>query len=548
MSEQGQSLLDRIPRRLHLPYLALTLILAVLLLGSQIRQQGRGLDDAIQRARGESALAFLATMDPAELPTWNLEDSTKGDKLYGPFGVTTALFAGRLIAPLIGDVEEMRWLDFHAGLALWFLLLFWATCHLGRRATGSVTGGALAGLLLLLQPRILGLATVNPSDLPAAAATALTLLAFWRWWDERGWWEVVAVSASLAMSAAIRAQNAITLLPLLLGALLMVWLAERRRGEGRPLPRAQLLVAPLLTYALFILFWFDFWFEPIQGPLQLIQGFLQHSDRYVQQTLWFGTPAQPRLFVPVVFLFTTPVWVLVPFVLGLFVRKHRALPLFGALGLWMLLSMGKHLMGMANHGGIRHFLDAYVPLSIFAAWALLWLGARIGRRPMEIALLALLFLYFPLNARGRPYECSYYNLLIGGPRGAVGKFDMEPDGSSFVQLLYALRPELRKGDILLNVGPRDLVTQLRLPHDPVVHELLPGSLPLFRAQAQKLFEGHRVLVLFGQDRSWGHLDRLIADGVLEVLVTRGVAGLPVMMALEVKKPSFWNRLPELFGP
>ncbi len=77
------------------------------------------------------------------------------------------------------------------------------------------------------------------------------------------------------------------------------------------------------------------------------------------------------------------------------------------------------------HDGVRLFLPTFVFLSILAGWGVAWVGdglARAARRGANgLHVLALLLVLGPAAwqlIRVHPYELSYYNEFIGGPRGA----------------------------------------------------------------------------------------------------------------------------------
>jgi dolichyl-phosphate-mannose-protein mannosyltransferase len=77
------------------------------------------------------------------------------------------------------------------------------------------------------------------------------------------------------------------------------------------------------------------------------------------------------------------------------------------------------------HDGVRLFLPAFFFLAAFAAWGAIWLAdalARRARAPVGLMRLAAASIVVG-SALGaligvHPYELSYYNELIGGPRGA----------------------------------------------------------------------------------------------------------------------------------
>ena len=77
------------------------------------------------------------------------------------------------------------------------------------------------------------------------------------------------------------------------------------------------------------------------------------------------------------------------------------------------------------HDGVRLFLPTFFFLSAFAGWGTVWLAdalTRFVRVPSRFARPALAGLVLGSAAfaliRVHPYELSYYNELVGGPRGA----------------------------------------------------------------------------------------------------------------------------------
>lgn len=533
---------DRDRRVARWLYPLLTGLLAIWLLGYQIHQHGRTLDDKVQRDRGAATMGYVTSLDARYLPPPDLEDFSRGDPLYGPFGAVTALAAGTLLAPLVGDPAVVRHLEFSAGLTCWFLLLFYCVQCLGRRFVGSTAGGVLAGLAFLATPRVVGLATCNPSDLPAAAAAALMVLCLLRWLDTPTWRRASLVSVTLAATAAVRPQNGALLVPVA-AVFVVPWFL---RQEDRRRLGAQLLAAPILTYLLWIVLWPDFWLAPLEGPLRVVRGFLVEGHRYTQGTLWFGEPAHgPKLYSIVWLGMTTPLWILAAATLG--VATSRRNPLLPGMLAWCVISVGKHLSGLGNFGGIRHFLDAFVPLALFAAAGFSWSARRLAPKlatPLALVGLAAAALYsFTLQ----PFQSSYFNELVGGARGAAGRFDLEPNGASMLRLMRELAPRLDEKSAILVTGPADLVRQIPLPEGLPVHELLPDNVELLTTDlGRAALRGRRVFLVTVQDRGWGKFDRFLSEGVLRTIVTQGPGGLPVGLAMQVMDDRFYQRAGEIF--
>lgn len=125
---------------------------------------------------------------------------------------------------------------------------------------------------------------------------------------------------------------------------------------------------------------------------------------------------------------TVPVTILlagaIGIVWGLGRIRHDRLPLY-FLVQFLALPVLRMLPTTPAHDGVRLFLPTFFFLAAFAGWGTVALARDISRRaglpaPIAVSLLAGLVLAPAAVdlARIHPFELSYYNLLIGGPRGA----------------------------------------------------------------------------------------------------------------------------------
>jgi hypothetical protein len=124
---------------------------------------------------------------------------------------------------------------------------------------------------------------------------------------------------------------------------------------------------------------------------------------------------------------TVPVAILCASVVGLFwaigqVRRDR-LPLYFLIHFLTLPVI--RMLPTPAHDGVRLFLPSFFFLAAFAGWGTIWLADFLARRAhlrFGLARLALSGVVLGSAAIGlvriHPYELSYYNELIGGPRGA----------------------------------------------------------------------------------------------------------------------------------
>ncbi len=514
--------------------LLLFALLATYLLGFEIHDHGRTYDDLVQRGRGEAMLDFFSTWNPKDLPSKDPNDFTHGDRLYGPFAATLSVWIGQFISPWIGDPTQELHLPFHAGLTLfgllWVLCCYFLALRVFKRSLPALT----STLLLLALPRVFGQLTSNPSDLPAASLMALSAVMMFRWFDKPSLGRTIFFAIALAALGATRMQNGGLMAAICLPPIFLRFFRGRNRNL---LPLKQIVLLPLFAWAFFILFWPDFWFSPLTEPIQVLRDFFHHKSRYTQGSLYFGTIQTQAWTYPLVLItISTPLSILALFLLGLLRKTFSPIQLF--LGLWLLLSIGKHFTGIANHGGIRHFLDAYVPLALFAGMGLHRAMDLLGMiRWRAASMLGTSILLLSISLLTHPFESSYYNLFVGGIPGAVGRFDLDSNGSSFLVLMKGLRPQLKNGDFLFIPGSMDLVVQVPLPKDCPVLALRPNQAPLLKEAIKAgTFKNRRCILLFHQGVLWGSLDELIHEKKLKILFQTGPKGLPLSMALLVPDP------------
>jgi hypothetical protein len=107
------------------------------------------------------------------------------------------------------------------------------------------------------------------------------------------------------------------------------------------------------------------------------------------------------------------------------------------------------------YNGMRHFLFVIPPVCVIAALAF----QRLLQAPSRVARLAFaagLGLAFVAQARMlidlHPDEYTYFNTLVGGPRGAAGRFELDYWGISLAEATEKLVEQLDDADMLPDPG------------------------------------------------------------------------------------------------
>lgn len=317
---------------------------------------------------------------------------------------------------------------------------------------------ALAGpLFLFLTPRFLGDIPANPKDMPFAVFYFLALagIFFFSLRPKAGPLVKAPVLGLLFGLAQCSRLLGFTLYGVYLLLDLHFYYHDRPRRPLRDWGRHLLAEAGtlFLVFSVSNLLMVATWpylganyFRHLGGLLSLARDF--HWENNV---LFWGksvlSTQLPWTYLPVWFLLTTPLFLL--FALGAlclspgkWLRNRLFILLASALGLNLFLDLA---LRPVLYDGLRHFLFLLPILAVLASLpAVEFLGAF---RPsaVKITLLALCLLnglgVCVQMARLHPYEYVYFNELIGGLKGAAGKFDTDYWGASFKEAVEWLRAD-----------------------------------------------------------------------------------------------------------
>lgn len=330
--------------------------------------------------------------------------------------------------------------------------------RLGRLLAGPGTG-LLAMVLLAASPRYFADSMNNPKDLPLGALLTVALYYLMRLeprYPYLGWRLAVPLVLSMALAVNVRA-GALVFLGYLAIALAGLTLATRelsmRRLAATFARWAGIAVAVLL---LGTIFWPWAQVRPLTRPFQAIARLSQFGWDFTVLFAGRDVPARalPWNYVPQWLLLTTPPVVLVGAALTLLVLLRLRAPDAAAgsvagrpprpdawrvLGLWFAAVFPATYIAVSGatiYDGIRHLLFTYPPLVALAAcgWRLLLDSPRQKLRILAAAALAL-GLVEPLvfQWRNHPHQAVYFNAFAGGPRGALGRYELDYWGSSLLQ-------------------------------------------------------------------------------------------------------------------
>jgi hypothetical protein len=286
-------------------------------------------------------------------------------------------------------------------------------------------------------------------------------------WPYISWSTGGKIVAALALALNVRA-GALVYLGYV-GLLVAVFVVAERNWHWRRLAdtAARLALLVVATLLLGTVFWPWAQSAPLTRPIQAFLGMANYS--WNGNVLFNGHnyPAQslPWYYIPWWFLISTPPVVLLGAALSAWFAPSREHAL-RRLALWFV-AVFPVAAAIARHStvydGIRHFDFVYPILVVLAAsgWiAVLNVSRQAWLRRSAAAALAIgLVTIVSFDVRFHPNQGVYFNSLVGGPRGAFGRYDMDYWGNSVLQALEWCRDVARSTGAVVTVSgsPQHLV-------------------------------------------------------------------------------------------
>ena len=363
---------------------------------------------------------------------------TDGSRFYGGLFDATAVAFQRLL-PF--DDYDIR----HALNAFFGWLGVVACAALATRLAGP-WAGLLAALFAASAPRYFGHSMNNPKDIPFAALAAWVLYAL-SWirptYPYLAWRTAAAIGLAIGLSLSVR-PGGVLFLAYAAALVLITVVANRERDVRRlAITAAAFALLTFIATTVPLPFWPWLQTRPYVGLLEAVGG--------VSEVGWAGAmlfkgrevtaSTVPWDYIPVWLVHTTPPVVLAGALLsfGWWQRGPRAG--FPVVALWfaVLFPMVYVVVRQSRiYDEIRHLLFAIPPLFVVASLGWWWLlGAlRQPHRPAAVIALVLGVLEpIAFQARNHPNQVVYFNPLLGGPRGAIQRFELDYWGNCLYEAM-----------------------------------------------------------------------------------------------------------------
>jgi hypothetical protein len=405
------------------PYVPHAVLAGVLVVGLlTIRDYGVTTDEPLHVIEGDNWLRFITSLDRQYLPQgWAAN--------YAPLVDILGAALTRAILALGGHDE---YLGRHiTSFALGWLGLL-GTWRLGRRVLPGAAA-TLALVLLVLVPRYYGASFNNPKDIPFACGFVWAMFGLVRMLEHPTPRNAALCGALAAFCTATRAFGAL-FIPLGMVACLLP--LRPPAADRKKLLAIQLGCAMVLTIVLWPILWVTPPWHIVKASIALASP---HAELPPFNHVYMGEvyrPYEPPASYALVWIaITLPVPTLLLVLTGAWtglrrwrvIDRRRAWWTAGLVGLWLVVPVLVTLLRrVPMHNAVRHFLfmmpglcilAAYGAQALFEAASVRWrrlvvLAAAIGFGDVLVTAIAL-----------HPYEDLYFSRVIGGLRGAQGRFD-----------------------------------------------------------------------------------------------------------------------------
>lgn len=420
-------------RHLKITFYALAMImLAGLLMVS--RDAGISGDEEVHYIHSEKVYDYFASLgkdrDALKTPKTHLQ-------YYGqtPDNIATILIHWFNVE----DIYGFRHL--FSSLIGWLCILvagLFATWLKGYRA------GIITLILFAISPRFLGHLQNNLKDIPFAlayiAGVFYTLKLTYARFKPSSSLSISLLIASIAFSVSIRAGGILLAFYLLFAGVLFFFFEyfDRRQINWVHVQRTflKLLVFSFAGYLLGLLLWPYALQNPVVNPWKSYQVMTDFPTtiRQIFEGDFIWSDFHPWYYLPKYMLITIPLIVFAGLILFLMywksvVRgKHRLTYVF--LIITTAFPVVFVILVKANlYGAWRHFQFIYPGLVVLAAVGFneLFSRLKLGKVKIVVAVLLGVLMAHPVlfMAKSHPYYYLYYNPLVGGLKGAYGKYETD---------------------------------------------------------------------------------------------------------------------------
>lgn len=354
---------------------------------------------------------------------------------YGPFVNLTCAFIEEYLSPF--DTYETR----HLVLSLFALVGFLFSGLLARKA-GTWRTAVIVMLIILFTPVFWGHAANNQKDMPFMAFYIVSLFYIVRMVNDlprvrTKTLVMTGITLGILFSIRVGGLMSFAFLGLFAGIKFLFTMSKKDMPTGKRfiiyLTRG--VIALGIAYFIGVIFWPAAIKDPFGQPFKALENFEKFSLVHIYEVFEgqrFYMKDYPWYYGPKMMLITLPLFVLLGvalFIGGSWKLKKYKSYIIAILVFSIVFPLGYIIYKeSALYNSWRHILFVFPSLAILAGigWDNL-ISAK--QRIVSIGALALLIVGFGITGtwmlKNHPYEYMYYNEIVGGVKGAYGKYELD---------------------------------------------------------------------------------------------------------------------------
>jgi hypothetical protein len=321
----------------------------------------------------------------------------------------------------------------------------------------GVRAGWLAAALLVCMPRYIADSMNNPKDLPFAVlmlAGTYYIISIKPHYPYFSWPHALKLGIAIALALNVRSMGLMLLG--YTGLALAITITAARDFDHRRLASTagRFVVIALVALIGGTVFWPWAQEQPLTRPVEAF--FLASGFSWGNPSLFMGEEisgtAVPWYYLPTWLAISVPAVVLAGMVFALarlaFAEPSR--PRLAALwALFLFPAVAAMVRHVSLYDGIRHMLFIVPPMAVLAAagWDFLLRSAQPNVRAI-VALAFAVMIAEPVlfQIRNHPHQTVYFTPVVGGPRGAFARYDMDYWGNCVLEATeWASRQAERAG-------------------------------------------------------------------------------------------------------
>ena len=320
-------------------------------------------------------------------------------------------------------------------LFLFSYILFYLNYRSGIKAI-------VAPLFLSLTSLLLGHIPANPKDIPFATSYLLGVLAIhiFQKYKASKYLKILVLGTVFGLA---QSQRTVALTLFVLQVFLEVFSKENldlKTFLDCVLENILIFIVSLLVWIICLPFLGASFFANFKEILHNAAGYPEWDHEIIYFGKFLYKDQRPWHYLYVYMLIKLPVVTLFSFIGGTLacIFKKIKYKLNHPVTFLMFLVVVNSILYLVLHpviyNGIRHFLYLVTCVTLISAFFFVDILAVVEKK-YKVSILAVVFFYGVFTV-GRmfhlhPYEYIYYNELIGGLKGAEGKFDMEYWGAGY---------------------------------------------------------------------------------------------------------------------